>query len=146
MEFYVYAHLIGLEVFYIGKGRKKRCYDLIGRSPYYRTERRDAPVDVRIIGRFDDESKALDLERMLIALYLPRGNRRLGYDDPYADRRKLRKFVIWCEDLQRSFRNFSEASAITRIPRDEIRSCCDSFVHDRRVRGLRFVRRIIDDR
>ena len=71
--FYVYRHMIGDEVIYVGKGCRRRAVD--GNRPY-----NIKTVQKEIIKRFDDEFEALRFEEGMIKYYKSIGQCKYNSD------------------------------------------------------------------
>lgn len=83
MEFYTYAHSKpDGTIFYIGKGRKKRAYDLIKRNVYWKrvVEKYGIPT-VEILANWKTEKEALDHEVLLISCFKDMGYKLTNLTD-----------------------------------------------------------------
>ena len=67
--YYVYEHLIDGVVFYVGKGKKLRAYDVDTRSLKWHTLRDNQPYAIRFVAYGLVESDAVDIEQHLIWQY-----------------------------------------------------------------------------
>lgn len=70
MNYYVYKHMTNSgEIFYIGKGTGKRCYNLTARSLYHKRISKKHGCIVSIISQNLSEEQAMLLESKLIKKY-----------------------------------------------------------------------------
>jgi hypothetical protein len=76
MKYYVYLHirLDSNEIFYVGKGTKRRAFDIKGRTTHWDRIAKKYGFFVNIVAYFNDEQEALDAEAEQIAFYKPFGH------------------------------------------------------------------------
>jgi hypothetical protein len=72
---FVYEHRCGLELIYIGKGTKRRAFDLSHRTKHWRSVVDWRRVTVNLLQSFDSELAARGYECELITALQPPANR-----------------------------------------------------------------------
>ena len=96
-KFYVYAHVVGTEIIYVGKGRGCRGFDTgrLARGPAYRNALgRSGAIEMRILSWHDTNAEALKAEGAVIREHLPRGNKAARCDRTRAANEKAKRAAV----------------------------------------------------
>lgn len=139
MDYYVYKHIskLTLEVFYIGKGRKRRAHSRNSRNRYWKNIANKEGYIVEFISFNLTEEESLRLEIELIAKFKPKANLSSGGRGGCTGIKRSKEELDRRSNTQRQQRNDPEWKAMNSRIQKEVQNRPE--VREKRLKARRLL-------